>query len=333
MPAPRFGIRLLDDLGGPDELLSLALLAESLGFDALVFPHSPFRTNSWALGAIVARETHRIELSCGGPIHTTDPSEIATYVATLDQISRGRVSLRMGAHNFETLAWIGVDGSDVVARVREASLVVRRLLRGERVAHEGHIYRWTRDAYLRFAPYRPAIPITITAVGEPLLELSGEIGDGSHPMVTPPESAPLIMAPIRRGLARSADPDRRFDACAYVWMAISEDGDEARGLMRDVVAYYGTFLDPRALALIGLTPLDFARAHTLLLARDRTAARAAVSPAMLRTGIAGTPAECVRQLRTIFDAGFDHVNIGGPIGADAAAAMRLIAGRVMPEFR
>lgn len=265
----RFGIRLIDDLGDPSDLLALARLAEELGFDSLVFPHSPFRTNSWTLNAVVARETSRIELSCGGPIHTTDPSEIATYVATLDHLSRGRASLRMGAHNFETLTWIGIDGSDVVRRVREASDIVRRLLRGERVLHQGEIYRWTDDAYLRLRPYRSIVPITITAVGEPLL----------------------------------------------------------------VVAYYGSFLDPRALALLGLTTGDFAPAHALLLAQDRVAARAAVTPAMLRTGIAGTPEECVRQLRAIFDVGFDQVNIGGPIGPDPATAMRLIAERVIPAFR
>jgi 5,10-methylenetetrahydromethanopterin reductase len=116
-------------------------------------------------------------------------------------------------------------------------------------------------------------------------------------------------------------------------MAVSEDGGEARRLMADIVAYYGTFLDPRALALIGLAPGDFAHAHTLLLAQDRVAARAAVTPAMLRTGIAGTPEECVRQLEGIFEAGFNHVNIGGPLGADPAVAMRLIAEHVIPAFR
>ena len=214
----RFGIRLVDDLGGPNELADLAVLAEELGFDVLLFPHGPFRANSWVLNSVVAARTTRIELSAGGPVWTADPSELATYVATLDHISHGRVSLRVGAHNFETLGWIGLGhaAGDVVQRVRETTDIVRRLLRGERVAYEGQIYRWTDKAYLRFPPYRAAMPISITAIGEPLLELSGEIGDGSHPMVTPPQSAPLIIEPIRRGLRRSADPARPFDACAYV---------------------------------------------------------------------------------------------------------------------
>jgi len=331
---PRFGIRLIDDLGTPTELVALALLAEEVGFDVLLFPHSPFRANSWVLNSVVAARTQRIELSAGGPLWTADPSEVATYVATLDHISRGRVTLRIGAHNFETLTWIGVshETDDVIQRVREATEIIRRLLRGERVAHRGRIYNWTENAYLRFKPYRTEIPVSISAIGEPLLELSGEIGDGSHPMVTPPRSAGLIMEPIRRGLLRSASPDRPFDAAAYVWMSVSEDGDEARGLLADIVSYYGSFLDPRAVATIGLTLEDFRPAFERRMAGDLAGARAAVSPAMLQTGIAGTPGECVQQLRVIFDAGFNHVNIGGPLGPDPAEAMRLIARHVMPAF-
>ena len=331
----RFGIRLIDDLGDPNEIVALALLAEEVGFDVLLFPHSPFRTNSWVLNSVVAGKTSRIELSAGGPLRTTDPSEIATYIATLDHISQGRVTLRMGAHNFHTLTWIGVDheADTVIQRVREASEIIRRLIRGERVAYDGQIYKWTDGAYLRFKPYRTEIPISISPIGEPLLELSGEIGDGSHPMVTPPQSAELIMSSIRRGLERSADPGRPFDAAAYVWMAISEDGDQARALLADIVSYYGLSLDPRALATIGMTLEDFRPAFDLRIAGDLQGARAAVTPAMLQTGIAGTPEECIRQLSVIADAGFNHVNIGGAIGADPAEAMRLIAQRVMPAFR
>jgi len=333
MKPMRFGIRLIDDLGTPDRLVRLAELADELGFDGLLYPASPFRANAWALCAAVARSTHRIEINVGGPIHTTDPSEIATYAATLDHLAGGRVTLRMGAHNYDTLAWVGIDGSDVVARTREACDIVRRLLRGEKVEHAGAVYDWTKQAFLRFRPLRAEIPIWITPVGDELLELSGEIGDGSWPMVTPPASAAAILAPIERGLHRSAHPERPFERVAGVWLAVSENGVEARDLLADIVAYYGPFLDPRALAMIGLGRKDFAPAYALAQSGDRSGARALVTPLMLRTGIAGTPGECIRQLEVIADAGFDHVSIGGPLGPDPAEALRLIARKVMPAFR
>ncbi len=329
----KFGVRLLDDLGGARELVELARRAEELGFDTLWFPHDAFRLNSWVLHSAVAQVTSRIELFARTNLYTTDPSEIATYAATLDEIAQGRVGLTIGLHNFDTITWVGMDGRDIFPRVREATEIVRRLLRGERVAYQGQMYRWTEKAYLRVKPFRPDLPILICPVGEEFLELSGEIGDGTLPMVTPPESAGLIMEPVLRGLKRSPNPNRPFDKCAFVWMAISDDRREARDMLANVVAYFGTYLDPRALAVIGLTIEDFRPAYTRIMAREYEGARALVTNDMLRTGIYGTPEDCARQLEVVINAGFDHISIGGPLGQNPAEAMRLIAERVIPHFR
>lgn len=329
----KFGIRLLDDLGGARELVELAQLSEKLGFDTLWFPHDKFRLNSWVLNAAVAQTTSRIELFARTNIYTTDPSEIASFIATLDDIAKGRASVTLGLHNFDTVTWVGMQATDVLQRVREGTDIIRRLLRGEHGPFRGKIYNWTEKAYLRVKPYRPDVPILVCPVGEEFLELSGEIGDGTLPMVTPPESAELIMEPVRRGLRRSDNPNRPFDACAFVWMAISEDREEARNMLADVVAYFGTYLDPRALALLGLTVEDLRPAYTRIMARDREGARAAVTPQMLKLGIHGTPDACAKQLQPVVDAGFTHLSIGGPLGRDPAEAMRLIAKRVMPYFK
>ena len=332
-PDVKFGIRLLDDLGGIGELVALAQLAERLGFDSVYCPNGLFRLHSWALDSAIAQATSRVELFAGTNVYTADPSEIASFIATIDDIAKGRAGIAIGFHNLDAITWVGMRGSDVLRRVREATDIVRRLLRGEVVAYRGKIYRWTDKAYLRVKPYRADPPIVTTPVGDAFLELSGEIGDGSLPMVTPPASASLVMAPIQRGLRRSENPGRRFDACAFVWMAISKDGDEARSLLADVVAYYGTYLDPRALATLGLATGDMRLAYDRIMARDREGARAAVTPQMLRLGISGTPDECAEQLEVIVRAGFNHISIGGPLGRNPAEAMRLIAEGVIPHFR
>lgn len=326
-------MRLIDDLGGPRELVALAQLAEELGFDTVLFPHDMFRLNSWSLHAAVAQVTKRIELHIRSNIYTTNPAEIATFVATLDDIAQGRTAVTIGLHNFDTITWIGIDRGDVFQRVREAADIVRRLLRGDVVAYQGKIFRWTEKAYLRVKPFRADVPIMICPVGEDFLELSGEIGDGTLPMVTPPESARLILEPVLRGLRKSANPDRPFDKCAFVWMAISDDREEARDMLADIVAYFGTYLDPRALAVIGLTVEDFRPAYERAMARDFAGARRALGPEHLRTGIYGTPEECAKQLQVVVDAGFDHISIGGPLGRRPADAMRLISERLVPAFR
>jgi len=330
----KFGVRLIDDLGGPRELIGLAQLAERLGYDTVLFPHDMFRLNSWALHAAVAQTTSKIELHCRTNIYTTHPAEIASFVTTLDEIAQGRLAVTIGLHNFDTITWIGIERGDVYQRVREATDILRRLFRGEVVVYNGKVFKnWTEKAFLRIKPFRTDVPIMICPVGEEFLELSGEIGDGTLPMVTPPESAKVIMEPVLRGLKKSANPDRPFDKCAFVWMAVSEDRQEASDMLADIVAYFGTYLDPRALATIGLTIKDFVPAYDHAMARDYAGARAALTPQMLKTGIYGTPEDCVKQLQVIIDAGFDHISIGGPLGKVPSEAMKLIAERILPAFR
>jgi len=330
----RFGMRLIDDLGDSKKLVSLAQQAEKLGFDTVLFPHDMYRLNSWALHAAVAATTERIELHVRTNMYTMHPCEIAAFVSTMDQLIPGRVAVTVGLHNFDTITWIGLEPGDWKQRVRETADSVRRLLAGEVVKYDGQIYKnWTEKSYLRCKPVSAKVPIMICPVGEEFLELSGEIGDGTLPMVTPPESAKVIMEPVKRGLAKSKDPNRKFDKCAFVWMAISDDRGEARDMLADIVAYFGTYLDPRGLATIGLGVEDFRAAYNAAMKQDHKGARAALTPQHLRTGIYGTPEDCVKQLQVIIDAGFDHISIGGPIGRVPAEAMKLISERVLPAFR
>ena len=328
----KFGVRLLDDFGGPRELVALAVYAEELGFDAIWFPHDAFRLNSWVLTSATAQATQRVQLYARTNLYTTDPAEIATYLATLDQLSGGRATITIGLHTVDMLPWLGIDGSDILQRTRETVDILRRLFRGETVSRDGDIFHWTDNCFLRVPPIRPDPPIYVCPYagpfGDAFLELSGEIGDGSLPMVTPPESAALMAAPIRR-TCRTAI----FDLVGFVWISVSEDGQGTREQMRDVAAYFGAYLDDAALATIGLRQRDFYPIRDAIMTGRKQEALALVSPDMLRLGIAGTPEECIHQLRILADAGYTHVSLGGPLGPDPRAALELIAQRIMPAFR
>src|SRR5207302_2662958 len=126
-----------------------------------------------------------------------------------------------------------IERGDTFQRIREATDIVRRLFRGEVVAYKGKVYSWTEKAYLRVKPFRPDVPVMICPVGEDFLELSGEIGDGTLPMVTPPESAKLIMEPVLRGLRKSKAPGRPFDKCAFVWWAESAGCNVSSTMLAD----------------------------------------------------------------------------------------------------
>ena len=186
----RFGIRLIEYLGDSHELLRLAVAAERAGVDSIWFPHDPFMRNTWALTSAAAVMTRRVQI--GGVAinpYTTDPSEIATYVATLDELSAGRCILGLGLHTESMVAWTGRDTTHYMAVMREAVALIRRLLRGENAASDSPYFPWTDQCYLRFKPRRADVPIYMSSFGDDFHELAGEIGDGCQPMVTPPAGA------------------------------------------------------------------------------------------------------------------------------------------------
>jgi len=321
----RFGLRLVQHVGPARELVRLAAIADEVGFDAVWFPHDPFMKHAWVMAAAVAEHTSRVQI---GPVQTTpylnEPSEAATFLATLDELSGGRAVLGYGLHTDEMVEWVGFDASDRVERIRASVETVRRLLRGETLRDE-----W----YLRFEPVRPAPPIYVTPFGRDLLELSGEIGDGSLPLVMPPEAAPRVVEAIHAGARRAGRDPAEVDIAACVWLSVAEDGRAAATRLRPIVAYFAPYFLDEQLAPAGLTREDFEPVREALAAADYERAAAAVTDDMLRLAIVGSPDDAVAAIERLGDAGVTQVCLGGPLGPDAAEAIRLVGERVIPAFR
>lgn len=330
----RFGLRLIQWHGDPDRLVDLAVLAEREGFDQVWFPHDPFMLNTWALTAAVAARTEQIVIgSIATNPYTTDPSEIATYLATLDHLSHGRATVGIGLHTDAMVGWTGHDASDRLERTRLTVELVRRLLRGETVSGEFGPFRWSDECFLRFEPLRPDPPIYVAPYEREYLELSGEIGDGSMPMITPPQSAAAMAAPILEGARRAGRDPGEVDIAGCGWLSISREATAAERILRPMAAYFGPYLEEHALATIGLSRADFAHLKELVDAGDLAAASAAVTDRMFRLAIVGTPRDVVARIEALADAGITQANLGGPLGPDPEEAIRLMGREVIPHFR
>lgn len=331
----RFGLRLIGYLGSPDRLVKLACQGERAGFDSVWFPHDSFMYNTWMLTTAVARATERIEIgSVGTNPFTTDPSEIATYLATADLLSGGRMILGLGVHTEKMVEWTGIDASDYQQRTAEAVHLVRELLRGEKVQFEGECFQWRDECYLRFEPLRARVPIYVAAFGPDYLRLSGRIGDGSLPMLTPPASANYMVSTIREGLASND----RCDADSYVisgcaWLSLSSERAAAADVMRNMVAYFGPYLEAPALATIGLRPEDLSPLREAVSEARYDDAHSLVTNDMLNLGITGTPQMVIQQIEQMIEAGVNEINLGGPLGPDPEAAIELMGREVIPYFR
>ena len=330
----RFAIRLIEYLGRPSELVRLAVAAEKAGFDAVWFPHDSFMRNTWVLTSAAATATSRIELgTVGTNPYTTDPSEIATYIATLDELSGGRALLGLGLHTGEMVEWVGIDTSDVIQRTREAVEIVRRLLRGEVVEYRGQAFQWSDQCYLRFTPLRSEIPVYVAAFGEDYLEMAGAVGDGALPMMTPPQSAPRMIAPIRRGAEQAGRDFSNVVVSGCTWLSLSQTAGAAADKMRNMAAYFGPYLEDESLRAVGLSAADFAPIKALIDSAQYDAAFAQVTDEMLQLGIVGAARDVIRQIEALAGAGVAEVNLGGPLGPDPLEAIQLMGREVIPYFR
>jgi len=180
----------------PSELLKLVMLAEEAGFDAIhssdhFFPWSERQGQSghsfcW-LGAAMQASRLPFSVVCApGPRY--HPAVIAQAAATLSELFPGRFSLELGSG--EALnEWMTGQAWPSKAqrneRLREAAAIIKRLLRGEEVSHEGLVT--VREAKLYTLPAQPPLvfgaAITETTAGwcgqwaEGLLTTANDIPD------------------------------------------------------------------------------------------------------------------------------------------------------------
>jgi len=329
----KFGLRLIGYLGDINELVRLSVAAEQAGFDYVWFPHDTFMVNTWVITSAVACQTSRIQIgTVGTNPFTTNPAEIATYIATLDELSAGRAVLGLGLHSEMMVEWTGIDASDYLARTREAVEIIRALLRGEVVNYQGEAFQWTEQCYLRFEPCRDQVPIYVCAFGEEYLALSGAIGDGSLPMITPPESAGLMVEPITAGAIAAGRDPAEVDIAGCAWLSLAADRADANWVMRQMISYFGPYLEPPALATIGLTPGDFSEIARLVESGRHDDAARLVTDEMTGLAITGTPDDVIKRVESLASNGITQVSLGGPLGPDPDEAIRLMGERVIPYF-
>jgi 5,10-methylenetetrahydromethanopterin reductase len=329
----RVGVRLVQYLGSPREVVDLAIAAEHAGVDGIWIPHDPFMSHAWTVATAIAERTERVRIgSLGTSPYTTDPSEIAAHLATLDLLSGGRAALGLGLHTTAMVEWLGLDASDVVERTRAAVEIVRALLRGETVTEAGP-YSWGEECALKFAPFRSEVPIHVAGFGAELLRLAGEIGDGALPMATPPESVAQLAADVRAGAEAAGRDPSSVEIVACAWLSISGDGRATEEPLRPMVATFGPYLEERALGSVGLGRADFDEIRRLVDSGRRSEAEAAVTPAMFALALAGSPEQVTERIAGLADVGVTNVSLGGPLGPDPREAIRLLGERVLPALR
>ena len=239
----RFGIHLpqYGRASGPDAIARAALQAEELGFDDVwVSDHvvvpadqgypppylfDPLATLTWAAAA-----TTRIGLGTSVmvlPQH--HPVALANTVASLDQLSGGRVILGAGVGWAEgEYAALDQDFTNRGKRMDEIIDLLRVCWTEDPIDFTGE-FRELHDIRLLPKPAHP-IPIWVGGRSEPSHRRAVERGDGFHAIGVDPEAVVAVVERIRRDR-----PEASFTFSLRLgWDALRTDHDD---IHRDLDLY------------------------------------------------------------------------------------------------
>jgi alkanesulfonate monooxygenase SsuD/methylene tetrahydromethanopterin reductase-like flavin-dependent oxidoreductase (luciferase family) len=164
------------------EYLAMARAVEEVGLESIwLGDHLLYRDDGreergplevWTLLAAIAAVTERVTI---GPLVACasfhPPGLIAKMAATVDDISRGRLVLGLGAgwNEIEYRAF-GLPYDRRVSRFEESFEIVRRMLAGERVTLDGRF--WQAEDLVLLPPPERRIPLMIGSNGERMLSIA-----------------------------------------------------------------------------------------------------------------------------------------------------------------
>ncbi|MBZ0288001.1 MAG: 5,10-methylene tetrahydromethanopterin reductase, partial [Anaerolineae bacterium] len=125
-----------------------------------------------------------------------------------------------------------------------------------------------------------------------------------------------------------------IDVAACIWVSIADDRAAAEDPLRAKIAYYGHAFSPLIWDALGVTQADFAPiARVVQHENDLERAKAMITPAMLRVGVAGTSHDLIERLEGLVALGMRHLSFGPPLGPDLFAAVAALGRDVIPHFR
>jgi probable F420-dependent oxidoreductase len=252
-PVMRFAISIPQNVVGgsfdPSTMDTYLAQAEELGFDSAWTGEqvlgtqpllSPLETMAYA-----AARTRRIRLGCAMVVSSLhNPVHLAKTVASVDQLSRGRVEIGLVTGGpARMFSAFDVDPATFVARFGEGLRLMRRLWTEPRVDFDGRFWQ-LRNAAMEPKPVqRPHPPIWFggshpDALARAVRFAHGFIGAGSSTTAAFAQHARTVRDQLHQH-QRNLDS---FTLAKRVYIAVDDDADKARNRITDALERrYGYF--------------------------------------------------------------------------------------------
>jgi 5,10-methylenetetrahydromethanopterin reductase len=327
---PRFGFFFWPF--NPDYTVRMAALGERLGWDLVGIADTPGNAmDVWVALALAAVRTERVPLSsCVTNFVTRHPAITAGAAAATDALSGGRLMLGVGTGH-SGVGNIGGAPSSPEA-FRRGLAFTRALLAGERATLDG------ATAQLP-APTR-RVPVYAAGSGPGALRAGGAVADGVFANFglerAQVEQARGFVSEGARAAGRAAeDVDLWWIAC----LDVSERREVALDKLGNILGFVAAYILGPAPAQRGV-PAELVPAIRELRAQYTTH-RAKMDPDLTRRlglfdylrrrlAVAGTPEDCVTQVRAALAAGARNLMFSVSLASDPVRTVELFGREVLP---
>jgi alkanesulfonate monooxygenase SsuD/methylene tetrahydromethanopterin reductase-like flavin-dependent oxidoreductase (luciferase family) len=222
---------------GVREIADWMRKAEDAGFEMGFFSEtSEVMRDAPSALAVMALSTTRMTLGSAQVLHLRSPLVMAQTLATLDELSGGRIILGPGACVANVQARHSLPSFNAAQGLIESVEAIRLLLTGESVSYHGNVVNFD-DVKLGWKPIRSEIPMYFLPTSRKGLEIAGRMGDGAvlNAVTSPEYSANAIR--IMREAAEGAGRDwSKFAVTQIVNCSIEDDHQTAIDAIRWEVA-------------------------------------------------------------------------------------------------
>ena len=321
-----------------DRRIAIIKSAEALGFDRLWHSNEKFGRDMVANMTLSAAHTERIGIGAA----VTDPYSVhpaltAAAMATVDELSSGRVVVGIGAGGSGFPA-MGIQREHPVAATGDAIAIMRGMWAGKPATVDGKVVS-VRNGVLGFKA-RPDIRIVIATRGPAMFRLAGRLADGAMiATMATPEGVATAWDSVRQGAKQAGRNPDDIDIISRVDTCVDRDRDKARDGVRQMIAFllWSSYPNRDFVTQLGMeVPADL---EALIAKRDYELMFEA-GPLVPEEFVdafawAGTPEEVAARITRIAEMGIRRFGtwVLAPPGGGIESVIQLIAEEVIPRVR
>ena len=320
---------LLGSALGPAQVRSMAVEGERLGFRELWVSEDYFFHGGIADAAVALASTARIPVGIGilsGVVR--HPAVLAMELATLAEMFPGRLRPGIGLGVPAWLDQMAFRPKSPVRTLRECITTVRQLLDGRELTQTGET--WGFDRVRLTYPPQERVPLDLGVIGPRLLQLAGEIADGTvGSVLAGTDYVRWARQQIATGALKASRTDHhRFTVFAL--FAVGKDARKAKASLRGLVSFYLA-----ACAESALTEVYGIREEIDEMARGGPSQVEREMPErwLEDLAVAGEPDECAEKINSLLAAGADSVVLFPAPGDGVHDLCRLAGDAVLPRVR